>query len=139
MIEQTYLDLMNQLRSLPKRITDARAALLEAGKAAKAAERAVESVKADAIISAGGYAGLGKNEGEREVNLSRLLSNDRQYQSASANHRNAEYQTKQLQGDLDNLKAEFDVARSMAALHGEFMRYTVLVTASPVSNELSDL
>lgn len=139
MIEQTYLDLMNQLRGLPKRIIDARTALLEAGKAVKAAERAADSAKVDAIISAGGYAGLGKNEGEREINLSRLLSNDRLYQSASANHRNAEYQAKQLQGDLDNLKAEFDVARSMAALHGEFMRYTVTVTASPVSNELSDL
>lgn len=135
MIEQTYLDLMNQLRSLPKRITDARAALLEAGKAAKAAERMVDEEKASAIIAAGGYSAHGKNEGEREIAITVTLGKSAAYQTAARNHRHAEYQAKEAQAKYDNLKIEFDAVRTMSDLHREMMRYSAPYKGS----ELSDL
>lgn len=135
MIEQVYLELMERLRSLPGQLAAARNAVLEVGKAAKAAERMADDERATAIIEAGGYSAHGKNEGERDIAITVTLRKSAKYQTAASNHRNAEYQVKEAQAKYDNLKIEFDAVRAMADLHREMMRYSAPYKGS----ELNDL
>lgn len=128
--KQTYLDLMNRLSLVSARIRDIRRELDDAKRNTKEAASAVEGHKLDVIIDAGGYASLGKNAEERDIALQVRLRRSAVYGEALARLHYFESQQAGSQRELDDAKTDFDVARTMAALHGEWLKYSVTNTNS---------
>jgi len=138
-MNQTYQELMNQLRTIASRLADARKNYDDARKALDMCKRNVEGEKAEIVISAGGYSALGKNAEDREYRLVELTRNSSHYTAALATQRSAENVEMDAKRQLEDLKTEFDSIRIQASLQGDFLRYSALVASKPEAADLLDL
>lgn len=138
-MEQTYQELMNQLRTIASRLADARKNYDDTRKALDICKRNVDAEKAEIVISAGGYSALGKNAEDREYKLLELTRKNEYYTAALANQRGAESHEIDAKRALEDLKTEFDSLRIQASLQGDFLKYSALVANKPETASLLDL
>lgn len=80
----TYTDLMGKLDELPAEIADNEDEMLQLKRSIAPLEDALEQRRIALIFTAGGWAALGKNEGERSMAEKKMLSEDKAYQDAAA-------------------------------------------------------
>lgn len=80
----TYTDLMDKLNSLPVEIAESEDEMIALKKGVVHHEDAMERRRIALIFAAGGWAALGKNEGERSMAEKKMLSEDKAYQDAAA-------------------------------------------------------
>lgn len=138
-MNETYQELMSQLRTIAARIADARKAHDDTRKALDMCKRNLEGEKAEIVIAAGGYSALGKNAEDREYKLLELTRKNSHYAAALANQRSAENQEVDAKRQLEDLKTEFDSLRIQASLQGDFLKYSALVASNPAAADLLNL
>lgn len=138
-MNETYQDLMGQLRTIASRLADARRMYDDTRKALDMYKRNVEGEKAEIVISAGGYSVLGKNAEDREYNLQAKLNASARYAVAIANQRKAESYEADAKRKLEDLKTEFESLQIQARLTGDFLKYSALAAAKPDAASLLDL
>lgn len=91
----TYVDLMGKLDELPAEVAESEDEMLQLKRSIAPLEDAMEQRRIELIFSAGGWAALGKNEGERSMVEKKMLSEDAAYQRIATN--------------LANLRIDIDV------------------------------
>lgn len=76
----TYTDLMDKLDNLPAKVALDEDEMLQLKRSIAPLEDAMEQRRIELIFAAGGWAALGKNEGERSMAEKKMLSEDAAYQ-----------------------------------------------------------
>lgn len=138
-MEQTYQELMTQLRNVTTHIAVARKHHDDMRKALDMCKRNVDGVKAEIVISAGGYSALGKNAEEREYKLIELIRKNSYYTAAIASLRDAENREMDAKRTLENLKTEFDSLRHQVDGFSSYVKYSALVASNPAAADLLNL
>lgn len=91
----TYTDLMDKLNDLPAEVALDEDEMLQLKRSIAPLEDAMEQRRIELIFAAGGWAALGKNEGERSMAEKKMLGEDDIYQRISTS--------------LTNLRIDIDV------------------------------
>lgn len=138
----TYTDLMAKLDSLPVEIAESENEALSLKKGIAPLEEALENRRIELIFSAGGWAALGKNEGERSMAEKKMLSEDKTYQRIAGDLAALRYEIDQAAQRIKDGERQYGAVCYQARLASAFMGFiagsgvaTATATEAPMSAE----
>ena len=115
-MKNRIMQVMADLEELPGKINAARSILINMNANHNKSKAKVEGFKAQHVVTHGGWSTMGKNEGEREMNLSHALRQDRGYAMLLAASEDDAINLADAKEDYDNLCRQFDAVKVKAAL-----------------------
>lgn len=122
-LQEQYLYLMNRLDELPGEIAECQEELGDRQFDKRQAETELAKRETEVIDARGGWAALGKNEGDRKNNLATLLDSDEVTGRWRGLHDRAIREVTRVQIDLDRLTNEFSGVRHGARLHAAWLDF----------------
>ena len=123
----TYTSLMTSLATLPEEIAAAQSDLTSAKIALGAAERELERIEAEILLTV-----EGKNAEERKARLSLALKGHAFYAKIAAEALGWRKDIAVLTNDVDNLTRQFAAVGYQAKLHAALLGYLAAAGAVPV-------
>lgn len=115
-MKQRIFKVMADLEELPSKINAARSIMITVSANHDKSKGKLEAYRAQHVINCGGWSALGKNEGEREMNLTHALGNDRGYTMLLAAYENDVIELADVKEDYDNLCRQFEAVKVKAGL-----------------------
>lgn len=138
----TYTDLMGKLDSLPVEIAESEDEMLALKKSIVHIEDTIERRRIELIFNAGGWAALGKNEGERAMAEKKMLNEDTIYSNAAADLAALRYDIDQAAQRIKDSERQYGAVCYQARLASAFMGFiagsgvtTALPGEAPMSAE----
>ena len=123
----TYIDLMTSLETLPAEIAAAQSDLTNAKIALGAAERDLERIEAEILLTV-----EGKNAEERKARFAITCQENIFHRAQSAEARAGRDAIARLTNDVDNLTRQFAAVGYQAKLHAALLGYLAAAGAVPV-------
>lgn len=120
---ETYTDLMEKLQTLPDDIAALQLDLSAEKMALTEANKRLESREVEIIGQAGGWAALGKNDGDRKNNLAMLLNRDAQYQRWAGHKAESEAAVGRMNDQLAALERQYGAVCYAVRLHSALLQY----------------
>jgi predicted nucleic acid-binding Zn-ribbon protein len=131
--QTTYNDLMDSLDRIPADIGDAEQERVTLRQNISRMEQAIEERRITVILGAGGWASLGKNEGEREIVLKDKLRTDEAYRELDADLYTAKSELAELDQFIISSERQYGAICYKAKLTAAFMAYVAGATTLAAS------
>lgn len=138
----TYTDLMGKLDELPVEIAESEDEMLALKRGIAPMEEALENRRIELIFNEGGWAALGKNEGERSMAEKKMLNEDATYSNAAADIAALRYDIDQAAQRIKDSERQYGAVCYQARLASAFMGFiagsgvtTATATEAPMSAE----
>lgn len=120
---ETYTELMESLAHIADEFLDVEEDIRGAKQQMREAQKQLEAIEHQIIDQAGGWAGLGRNDGDRKHNLAMKLANNNAYLRWQRILEDTQDFMDNASAKLADLERRFSAIRHQARLHAALLNY----------------